>query len=145
MPASSSKSKVYFFNEFGKFRLTDRRKLKSFIEDIFKKHGRKLSFINYVFVNDNKLLEINKRFLNHNFLTDIITFELSTGSPVEAEVYISIDRVRENSKDLKLSFNSELHRVIFHGVLHLCGFSDKTKKGEVLMRKNENLLINRYL
>lgn len=94
--------------------------------------------MNYIFCSDTRLLEINKKFLNHDYYTDIISFDFSEGVSTQAEVYISIDRVKENARGLGVSFKSELHRVVFHGALHLCGYGDKTKKARETMRKKED-------
>ncbi|MFN8290154.1 MAG: rRNA maturation RNase YbeY [Chitinophagaceae bacterium] len=139
-----SKSKVCFFYTYKSFSLKDRGPLKQFIEGIFKKEGKKLLSLNYVFCTDKQLLEINRRFLNHNFYTDIITFDLSESKMTQAEIHISIDRVRDNAGKLGISFNRELHRVIFHGVLHLCGFSDKTKVETAKMRAREDHYLLSY-
>lgn len=141
MPVSLYKPKVHFYFEQKGFNLENRNQLKRFIESIFAKEKKRLSHINYIFCSDKRLLEINRQFLNHDFYTDIITFDLSEGRSTEAEIYISIDRVRENAKNLGYSFKSELHRVIFHGALHLCGYGDKTKKEKEKMRKKEDLYL----
>lgn len=140
-----TKNKVYFFFEVSNFSLTNRTELKRFIESVFKKEKKQLKNINYIFVSDKKLLEINRQFLKHDFFTDIITFDLSTNKETEAEVYISIDRVKDNAKNLNTTFKSELLRVIFHGALHLCGFKDKQPKDIKKMREKEEEYLSRYL
>ena len=90
------------------------------------------------------MLEINRQFLTHDFYTDIITFDLSETNAIQAEIYISVDRVRDNALKLGVSFKSELHRVIFHGVLHLCGYKDKTKGEKEKMRDKEEFYLARY-
>lgn len=142
---SLSKSKVYFFYQGVKSGLQSRTKLKKFIELIFKNEGRPLLSINYIFCTDKALLEINKQFLKHDFYTDIITFDLSETADLTAEIYISIDRVRDNANTLGTSFKSELHRVIFHGVLHLCGYKDKTEIEKAKMRGKEDSYLLSYL
>ena len=142
---SLSKSKVYFFYQGVKPGLQDRTKLKKFIELVFKKEGKRLLSINYIFCTDEALLEINKQFLKHDFYTDIITFDLSETADLTAEIYISIDRVRDNANTLGTSFKSELHRVIFHGVLHLCGYKDKTEIEKAKMRGKEDSYLLSYL
>ena len=142
---SLSKSKVYFFYQGVKSGLQSRTKLKKFIELIFKKEGRPLLSINYIFCTDKALLEINKQFLKHDFYTDIITFDLSESDEIAAEIYISVDRVRDNASLLGVSFKSELHRVIFQGALHLCGYSDKTKDQKAEMRGKEDFYLLSYL
>ncbi|HEX4876978.1 MAG TPA: rRNA maturation RNase YbeY, partial [Chitinophagaceae bacterium] len=118
-------NKIKFFFPY-KTRLSDRTRLKSFIESIFRKEKMALAELNYIFCSDDELLQINRQFLQHNYYTDIITFDLSdTGNAIHAEVYISIERVKDNARKLGVSFRKELHRVIFHGVLHLCGYKDK--------------------
>jgi rRNA maturation RNase YbeY len=139
-----SKSKVCFFFEVKKIALKDRTRLKSFIGSIFRKHGLPLSYINYIFCSDKRLRSINRDFLKHDYYTDIITFPLSEGGPLEAEIYISVDRVRENALDNKVSFKEELHRVIFHGALHLCGYSDKNPTQTREMRAQEELWLGKY-
>lgn len=118
--------------------------LKSFIESLFTKEKKKISSINYIFCSDKKLLAINQQFLSHDFYTDIITFDLSDSGLIQAEVYISIDRIRDNAKTLNTTFKSELHRVIFHGSLHLCGYRDKTRGEQGEMRKKEDFYLSRY-
>lgn len=141
----TSISKVYFFFERKAFSLTNRLTLKKFIESIFKTEKRQLNSINFVFVSDKKLLEINKQYLKHDYYTDIISFELSTpGQPVVGDIYISIDRIKANASQLGVSFRAELHRVIFHGVLHLCGYGDKSKKEADIIRLKENFYLQKY-
>jgi probable rRNA maturation factor len=141
----SSTSRVCFFFEYKKFTLKSREHLKTFIESVFRKHKKKVSSINYIFCSDKRLLEINRQFLGHDYYTDIITFDLSETDLIDAEVYISVERVKENARKLGTSLKSELHRVIFHGVLHLCGFPDKTFKQKQKMRQMEDLLLGQYL
>jgi rRNA maturation RNase YbeY len=127
--------------------LKKRKQLKSFIHDIFYKEGKRLEILNIIFCSDNYLLGMNQQHLKHNFYTDIITFDLSesTNAPIIAELYISIDRVRDNSKSHKTTFSNELHRVIFHGVLHLCGYKDKKLADIKNIRKKEDSCLNNYL
>lgn len=139
-----SKSKVCFFFEHKGFSLPNRTKLKFFIESVFRTYDLKLESLNYIFTSDKRLLDINKQFLNHDYYTDIITFDLSDSNKTVAEVYISIDRVKENAKKTGVSFRQELYRVIFHGVLHLCGYNDKTKKEIKRIREAEDYLIQEY-
>ena len=102
--------------------------------------------IDYIFCSDDYLLEINRNTLNHDYYTDIITFDLtpSKKGPIQSEIYISIDRVRDNAHTHGSSFNRELHRVIFHGLLHLLGYKDKTPKDEKIMRMMEDQFIALY-
>lgn len=137
-------SAVSFFFETKDFTLGNRNQLKLYIRSIFKREKKQLSSINFIFCSDKRLLEINKQFLQHNYYTDIITFDLSVSSATEAEVYISIDRVKNNAKSLGNSFKDELHRVIFHGALHLCGYKDKTINDQKQMRAKEEYYLFNY-
>ncbi|MEO6730105.1 MAG: rRNA maturation RNase YbeY [Ferruginibacter sp.] len=134
----------FFFNNVS-FKLLQRKKLKAFIEDIFKKEIKALLSLNYIFCNDDFLLSINQEFLNHNQYTDIITFSLSQPEkPIEGEIYISTDRIKHNAVHLGEDKNIELHRVIFHGALHLCGYKDKTKADKERMTFAENKYLSKY-
>ena len=139
-----SKSKVCFFSEHKKFSLKDRTRLKTFIESLFRKERKKLFSLNYVFFSDKKLLDITRQFLEHDYFTDIISFDLSEGIGIEGEIYISIDRVKDNAKKMGIPFKLELHRVIFHGALHLCGYRDKTKSEKSSMRSKEDQYLQKY-
>jgi rRNA maturation RNase YbeY len=125
---------------------TQRTLAKDVIRDLFKKEKTRLQQLQYIFCSDEYLLEINKQHLNHNYYTDIITFDLSeTPNAVTGEIYISIDRVKENAQTYKVPFKQELLRVIFHGALHLCGYKDKTEKDQAVMRKAEDKYLQYYL
>jgi probable rRNA maturation factor len=127
-------------------KLKNKRKLSSFIsEQIFQRTGKE-NHLTYIFCSDDYLLSINQQFLNHDTYTDIITFDLSEkkASVIESEIYISIDRVMENAKELAMNFQAELHRVIFHGALHLCGFKDKTISDKEKMRAMEDKWLTTY-
>jgi len=134
----------FIFSET-KATLGERTRLKSFIVSLFRKNKRQLSSLTYIFCTDAYLLEINKRFLQHDYYTDIITFNLADpASKIIGEVYISVDRVRENAKNHSASLNEELHRVIFHGALHLCGYKDKSAKDKIAMTAAEDNSLRRY-
>ena len=139
-----SESKVCFFFPAGRVTLLHRHRLKKYIVSIFRAEGKKIKSLNYIFCSDRALLDINRQFLSHDFYTDIITFDLSETGEINAEIYISVDRVRENARKLEVSIQSELHRVIFHGVLHLCGYGDKTGSEKSKMRKGEEFYLTRY-
>ena len=136
---------VHFYFEKVYFTFRDRGELKSFIYSLIVKEKKNLNNLNYIFCNDKALLKINRKYLDHNFYTDVITFDLSS-SPNEilADIYVSVDRIKENAKSLKLSLKEELHRVMFHGLLHLCGYNDKTEAQKRLMRKKEDFYLNLY-
>jgi rRNA maturation RNase YbeY len=120
--------------------------LKNFVKHLFTLEYKHLNHIQYVFCTDEYLLSVNQQFLQHNYYTDIITFDLSdTPDFINAEVYISVDRIKENALVHKVTFEAELARVVFHGALHLCGYADKTQKQQLLMRTKEDFYINLYL
>jgi rRNA maturation RNase YbeY len=141
----NSKQLIHFYFEKVEFSLKNRTQLKRFIGELIAEEKKKIDNLNYIFCNDKVLLEINRRYLNHNFYTDIITFDLSASSKeILADIYISVDRVKENSRDLKMTFQKELHRVMFHGLLHLCGYNDKTENQKKLIRRKEDHYLNLY-
>lgn len=116
--------------------------LKTLLADLFRKEGRRLAGLSIVFCSDDYLLELNRQFLQHDYYTDILTFSISErGAPVEGELYISVDRVRDNARALGVPAVDELRRVIIHGALHLCGYKDKLKKDQLVIRQKED----RYL
>ena len=129
-----------------RFPLNQRKQLKEFLLVLFKKEGRQVDQINYIFCDDKYLLQLNQDYLNHDTLTDIITFELSPPDvPLISDIYISVERVRENAGFFKTPFYKELHRVIFHGALHLCGYKDKSKTEISRMRSAEDKYLGLYL
>ena len=136
-----SKIKFHFLVKGADFR--DRTRLKNFIITLFKKEGHRLESLNYIFCSDKYLLSINQTFLFHDYYTDIVTFDQSeTKRIVTGEIYISIPRVRENARIYKQSFDSELRRVISHGILHLMGYSDKTTAQKAKMRMKEEACLS---
>jgi rRNA maturation RNase YbeY len=129
---------ITFQNQDYDFKLRDKQKLKSWIKKIIESEKKKEGQVNYVFTSDEELLDINTRFLQHTTYTDIITFDYSEDKTVSGDIIISVERVEENAKKFKVDFETELHRVMIHGILHLLGYKDK-KKGDIeLMRKKEN-------
>jgi probable rRNA maturation factor len=136
-----------FYEHEIKSGLKNKRRLSAFIDGLVSKYMKdvRTSEITYVFCNDPFLLEMNKNFLDHDTYTDIISFDLSESrKELQGEIYISIDRVKENAKNYHTTFTDELHRVIFHGVLHLCGFKDKKEKDRKIMRENEDYCLQHY-
>ena len=134
---------INFFNQEISFKLNNQEKISSWILQTFKAEKIiKEIELSIIFCSDDALLEINKKFLNHDYYTDIITFPIEeTNTVFEAELYISIDRVKENAKNLSIAFQDELHRIVIHGVLHLCGYKDKTNKEIEEMRFKENFYL----
>jgi len=138
---------AFFYEHEVKSGLKNKRKLSVFLDTIISKYLKniKTAEMNVIFCSDAFLLEMNNNFLDHDTFTDIITFDLSESkNTVDGEIYISVERVKENAKIFKTTYNDELHRVIFHGVLHLCGFKDKKEKEKKIMRENEDYCLEHY-
>lgn len=131
---------VIKFNQWDvKLQLKDKRSLKAYLNSIFTREGIPLKRLDYIFCSDEYLLSFNLQYLHHDTLTDILTFPLSSpGSPVEGEIYISTERVRENALLHHTTFENELHRVMIHGILHLCGYNDHSPSEKAVMRKRED-------
>jgi len=137
-----SRPKVYFFFEGITISLKNRARIKEIVELIFKKEKKKLNHVSYIFCTDKALLSINKKYLNHSYYTDVISFDLSEDQErIWGEVYISIDRVRENAEIFNIPFSKELRKVIFHGALHLCGYKDKQASEKKKMQKKEDFYL----
>ncbi len=125
--------------------IKDKKELKFFFFSIFENEKVDFESVSYIFCRDAFLLDLNKKYLQHDTYTDIITFTLSGRStPIIAEIYISVERIRENSMSLEVGYQEELRRVMIHGILHLCGYSDHTEKEKQLMREKENFYLQNY-
>ena len=136
---------VQFFFAGVKIVLSERKRLKIFIETMLKRENRKLISLSIVFCTDKYLLEINRQYLGHDYYTDIVTFNLAEDIEfIEGEVYISIDRIRENALINLVTTKHELHRVLLHGILHLCGYKDKIKSEKDTMTLLENHMLKKY-
>lgn len=130
---------IEFLSEGIDFELANADAVADWISNIVSRENMELGYLNYMFCDDEKILEVNKQYLDHDYYTDIITFDQSEEEGlIEADIFISIDTVKSNSKEMNTSFEEELHRVIIHGVLHLCGYGDKTTEEQKLMRKKED-------
>jgi len=126
------------FNYETDFKLNSEEKISKWIVDTILSEDYKLEEINYVFCDDEYLHKLNLEFLNHDTLTDIISFDNSVGKIIQGDIFISVERVADNAKDFGVSFENELQRVMIHGVLHYCGYKDKTGEEATLMREKEN-------
>jgi rRNA maturation RNase YbeY len=131
--------------DLGKPKFLKTRQLKLFIKSLIETEGFLPGDIAIVLCSDDYLLKVNQDFLNHDYYTDIITFDYCEDGIVNGDLLISLDRVSENSQLEKTTFKDELHRVVFHGVLHLCGYKDKTKKDIELMRLKESYYLNLFV
>ena len=150
-----TKKTIHFHSEKIRFTLRKKNSLRNWIERSISKENRKKGAINFIFCDDKYLRKINLKYLNHDYFTDIITFDYSKGNnkllmnriPVDencisGDIYISVDRVRENAKEYAAGFNDELHRVMIHGILHLCGYNDNTASEKETMRGKEDYYLS---
>jgi rRNA maturation RNase YbeY len=125
------------FNYETDFELSNETQFSNWISAIIKSENKSEGEINYIFCDDNYLVEINQQYLNHDTLTDIISFDYSIGNELNGDIFISIERVLDNANDFKTDFDNELKRVMAHGILHYCGYKDKTQAEENVMRSKE--------
>lgn len=135
---------IEFFNENIDYSLRESEKIKEWINEIVTLHSKEVGELNFYFCSDDRLLEINRSELNHDFYTDVITFDNCIATLVFGDIYISIDRVNENEKKFSDGKYPEILRIIIHGVLHLLGFKDKTEKEKEIMTINENKALEFY-
>ncbi len=136
---------INFQYNYPKFKLKEVLKHKQWIKFIIEKKKKQVGELNYQFADDETVFQMNVQFLNHSTYTDIITFDNCINKKINGDIIISIDRVIENAKKLNISFEEELRRVMIHGVLHLCGYKDKKKEEQLLMRKKENKALQQFL
>lgn len=139
---------IRFFQEGVNFQLKQKNLLRQWLMDSSKAEGFSIQSLTYVFMDDENLLALNRQFLNHDEYTDIITFDLSEKSgrrkkEIEGEIYISLERVKDNAKTFGKTFQEELHRVMIHGVLHLCGYRDKNSASQKKMRAMEDFYLKK--
>lgn len=137
-------SRINFYNENTRFRLRNIKKARKWLSDSIKAEGKTLGEISIIFCNDKYLHEMNIKFLDHDTLTDVITFDYNEGNQISGDIFISIERVKENTALFSKSQTEELHRVMLHGVLHLCGYKDKTKRDVAVMRQKEEEYLSRF-
>lgn len=126
------------FNFETEFELSDEVALEIWVESIVLSKGYEPGEINFIFCDDDYLHRLNVEFLQHDTLTDVISFDNSLGKLISGDIFISVERVKENAIEFKVSFEEELHRVMIHGILHFLGFNDKTSEDKKLMRQEEN-------
>lgn len=130
------------FNYETEFKLENEKSLENWIENIISEKGFEVGEINYIFCDDAYLLKLNVEFLQHDTLTDIISFDNTLGKLISGDIFISIERVSENATEYNVTFEEELHRVMIHGVLHYLGFKDKSDNEKMIMRKQENIALS---
>jgi rRNA maturation RNase YbeY len=136
---------IYFHYLTSPFYLPQRYTIKKFLLSVFEHHSKSVENLNYIFCTDDYLLNLNKDYLNHNYYTDIITFELSQPfQPIQADIYISVERARDNAKSYNVPIIHETTRLLIHGALHLCGYKDKTDKEFKKMKTLEELHLSQW-
>lgn len=135
---------LFYTQENFTFRLREKNRIRLWLEKSAQEENKKIRLLTYIFCTDDYLLHINKQYLNHDTYTDIITFDYTEGNNLNGEIYISVQRVKENAKIYKVSFKEELLRVLVHGLLHLSGYKDKTKKEKEYMRQKETEKLNLF-
>jgi rRNA maturation RNase YbeY len=139
----AGESKIYFFLEEVNFNLKNKRKLRDWIIQSADNEDYTVGTINYILTNDNILVQLNKEYLRHFTLTDIITFDLSEKEKeLSGDIYISVDRARENAREFKVTLTNEINRLMIHGVLHLMGYKDKSREERELMREKEEFYLS---
>ena len=134
---------IYFSVENTIMPALDERKIGRWIRAVAADYGFAIGNINYIFCSDERELEVNKQFLGHDYYTDVITFDYSTASTLNGDIFISLDTVRSNAEMVGVSFEQELHRILIHGVLHLTGQGDKTPETKIQMTEKENRALAR--
>jgi probable rRNA maturation factor len=138
-----NESKIFFFLEEVSFDLKHKRKIREWIRQAADNEDHRIGSLNYIFTSDNVLIQLNKEYLQHFTLTDIITFDLSENEgELSGDIYISIDRAKENAKEYKVSLNNEVSRLMIHGILHLIGYKDKTPEEKEQMRAKEEFYLS---
>jgi len=125
------------FNYETNFELQNEAQFSKWISEVILSEKKKEGEINYIFCDDEYLLEINQQYLDHDTLTDIISFDYSVGNELNGDIFVSVERVKENASDFNVTFQEEIQRVLAHGILHYCGYKDKTEADELVMRTKE--------
>lgn len=131
-------SAIQFVNKKTRFKLKEKERIASWVERVVLMYHKFPGDIQYIFCDDTFLAEMNQQYLQHDTLTDIITFNYNSGHYISGDIFISIDRIKENAATYKTTIEDELHRVMIHGILHLCGLNDKSPKDKKLMQEKEN-------
>ncbi|WP_434037229.1 rRNA maturation RNase YbeY [Formosa sp. 4Alg 33] len=135
---------MIYFNYETDFEIANEEKLANWIITTIIEEGCKEGEVNYIFCDDEYLHKLNVEFLDHDTLTDVISFDYCIGKEIHGDIYISVERVRDNALDFKTKFEDEIHRVIIHGVLHYCGYKDKTDSDAEVMRSKEDYYLAKF-
>lgn len=129
---------IYYYAEEVKLPAIKKREISAWVKQVAAKYGKKTGDISYIFCSDEKILQVNREYLQHDYYTDIITFDYSEGDVISGDLFISLDTVKTNAEKFGTLYTEELHRTIIHGILHLCGINDKGPGEREIMEKNEN-------
>jgi rRNA maturation RNase YbeY len=132
---------IIYFAEDVSFPKLKKRKTSGWIKKVIISEGKSVGEISFIFCSDNYILEVNKKYLNHDYYTDIITFDYVECDKINGDIFISTDRVRDNANAFSKTFNNEMNRILIHGVLHLLGYKDKNRKDKSLMTKMEDIYL----
>jgi rRNA maturation RNase YbeY len=133
---------IAYYTENVKMPPIKRRIVSAWIKSVADNYGKKIGNISYIFCSDEKILEVNQQYLQHDYYTDIITFDYTEGDMLSGDLFISLDTVRSNAKKYETAYIEELHRTLIHGILHLCGINDKGPGEREIMEKNENIALS---
>lgn len=129
---------IHYYTENVEMPAIGKQDTTNWIRKVAALHGKKVGEVSYIFCDDPKILEVNIEYLQHDYFTDIITFDYTEGNKISGDLFISLDTVKSNAEQFGTDYQEELHRVIVHGILHLCGFEDKSEEAEAKMRLLEN-------
>lgn len=132
----------YFFEEISTIAINE--DISTWLEDIIVNEEKKLGKIQYIFCDDEYLLHVNREYLQHDFYTDIITFDYVKGKKISGDIFVSLPRIKDNAVQLSTDENEELKRVLAHGILHLCGYKDKSEEEQTMMTEKENYYLSKY-
>ena len=135
---------IQYIAEDIKLPALEKQKINRWIKETATEYAKKVGDIAYIFCSDERILEVNKQYLNHDYYTDIITFDYSEGSTISGDIFISLDTVMSNATEFNVSFEQELKRILIHGILHLCGQDDKTPKLRLQMSEKENAALQKF-
>ncbi len=134
---------IQYITEEVKLPSIQKTQITRWIKDTAAEYNKKTGEIVFIFCNDERILEVNNKYLQHDYFTDIITFDYSEGAIISGDIFISIDTVASNATEFEVSFEAEINRIMIHGILHLCGQDDKTTESREIMTQKENLALKR--